>query len=193
MVEFVVMDIEPLGPTKGKLVLAEATVARSSDLGVNDTQYYVRTHLGHLLQPGDSAMGYMLTGTNFNSNELDALEYSNTYASRIPDVMLVKKHYPTRRKNRKRNWKLKRMAKDEGELLPKQTDQQRMDEEYEQFMRDIEEDDDYRATMALYKDEQKKVDPDAMSISEAGGDDDTPRVNMDELLDDMDDLQIREE
>ena len=35
-------------------------VARMQDLGVNDTQYHCRTHLGHLLKTGDTALGYEL-------------------------------------------------------------------------------------------------------------------------------------
>ena len=63
----------------------------------------------------------------------------------IPDVILVKKHFQRRRKHKNRNWRLKRMAKDEGELLPKKADQERMDAEYEMFLRDVEEDDELRA------------------------------------------------
>ncbi|ROT41900.1 nonsense-mediated mRNA decay protein [Sodiomyces alkalinus F11] len=193
LVEFIVMDIDRTGPTKGKWALAEATVARAADLGVNNTTYFVRTHLGHLLQPGDSALGYMITGTNFNNAELDAVEESHAYGSTIPDVMLVKKHYPNRRKNRRRNWKLKRMNKEEGELLPKQNIQDRSQEEYEQFLRDVEDDDELRANMALYRAQQKKADPDAMSIAETeDGDDDAPKISVDELLEDMDELEIRD-
>ncbi|GKT85586.1 nonsense-mediated mRNA decay protein 3 [Colletotrichum tofieldiae] len=192
-VEFIVMDIEPTTITKGKWRLAEVQVARASDLGVNDKTYFARTHMGNLLHAGDSVLGYMLTGTNFNNEEFDAIEGSHAYSSTIPDVMLVKKHYPNRRKHRNRNWKLKRMNKDEGELLPKQADQDRMNEDYEQFLRDVEEDDELRATMALYKAQQAaKVDPDAMSIAETEDDENVPRVDMDELLDDMDELQIKE-
>ncbi|KAF6809176.1 60S ribosomal export protein NMD3 [Colletotrichum musicola] len=191
LVEFIVMDIEPTGVSKGKWHLAEVQVARASDLGVNDKTYFARTHMGNLLHAGDSVMGYMLTGTNFNNPEFDAIEESHAYGSTIPDVMLVKKHYPRRRKNRNRNWKLKRMAKDEGELLPKQADQDRMNEEYEQFLRDVEEDDELRATMAVYRaqNQHKPADPDAMSIAETE-DDEGPRIDMDELLDDMDELHI---
>ncbi|MBH9648523.1 hypothetical protein JAO12_31920, partial [Burkholderia vietnamiensis] len=84
-------------------------------------------------------MGYMLNGSNFNNPEWEAMEESNVYSSTLPDVVLVKKHYPGSKKNRKRNWKLKRMNKDEGDLLPKQADQDRMDREYEQFLQDVEE------------------------------------------------------
>ena len=41
-------------------VLADAWVGRMQDLGVNDTQYHCRTHLGHLLKTGDTALGYEL-------------------------------------------------------------------------------------------------------------------------------------
>lgn len=38
-------------------VLADAWVVRSSDLGSDEENVHVRTHLGHLLQPGDTALG----------------------------------------------------------------------------------------------------------------------------------------
>lgn len=200
MVEFIVMDIEPLGPQKGKWTLSECTVARASDLGANDKTYYARTHLGGLLHAGDSVMGYMLTGTNYNNELYDAIEASSTYGSTIPDVMLVRKHYPNRRRNRKRQWKLKRMAKTEGELLPKKTDQERMDAEYEMFLRDVEEDEELRAALALYKNTnaaKKKREADAMSVAETemtmDDGEDGPKVNMDGLLDDFDELDIQDE
>ena len=196
MVEFIIMDVEPTGVRKGKWLLSEVTVARASDLGVNDQTYFTRTHLGGILHPGDSAMGYLLTGSNYNSSMLDDIENSKAYSSLIPDVVLVKKHYPNRRRNRKRNWKLKRMAKDEGELLPKQADQDRMAAEYESFLRDVEEDEELRAALALYKNTKKTKpqDPDAMSVAETEMtvDDDGPKINMEELLDDFDELDIQD-
>lgn len=193
LVEFVVMDIESTGNHKGKWHHAEATVARASDLGSNDRTYFTRTHLGHLLQAGDSVMGYLLTGSNFNNPDFELIEQSNTYSSTIPDVVLVKKHYPRRRKTRRRNWTLKRMGKDDGELLPKKTDQERMDKEYELFLRDVEEDDELRAALALYR-SQKKAEEE-MSVAETDDDDDegVPQVDMEELLDDFDELKMAED
>lgn len=197
MVEFIVMDIESTGVRKGKWLLSEATVARSSDLGVNDRTYFARTHMGNILHPGDSVMGYLLNGANFNSDSFDAIENSKAYGSTIPDVILVKKHYPNRRKNRKRNWKLKRMAKDEGDLLPKASDQAKMDADYENFLRDVEEDEELRAALALYKTTKKtkQVDPDAMSVAETEMtvDDEGPKINMEELLDDFEELEIKDQ
>lgn len=197
LVEFVVLDCEPLGPTKGKWVLGELQLARASDFGVNDNTYFARTHLGGMLHAGDSVMGYMLTGTNYNNPQLEAVEASGTYASTIPDVVVVKKHFPNRRRNRRRQWRVKRMAKDEGELLPKKTDQDRMEREFEQFLRDIEEDDEFRQGVQLYKHPKKQQQPDEMSIATTEDDegdegDDVPKVDMEELLDDFDELALEE-
>jgi len=192
LTEFIVMDIDLLGPQKGRWALAEATVARASDLGSNDKTYYTRTHLGNVLHPGDSVMGYLLTGTNFNNPQFDALEESHTYSSQIPDVMLVKKFYARKKKAKNRNWRLKRMTRDEGDLLPKKSDQERMDKDYEMFLRDVEEDEELRQTMALYKaQQQQKIDAEAMSVVETDdGEDETPHIDMEELLDEFDELAV---
>ncbi|KAK5078878.1 ribosome-binding protein [Lithohypha guttulata] len=197
LVEFVVLDIEPLGPTShnGRFVLAECTVARASDLGVNDKTYFCRTHLGSVLHAGDSVMGYQLTGTNFNNSQLDDIEKNNAYASQIPDVLLVKKHYARKRKPKTRSWRLKRMAKDEGELLPKKADQDRMDADYEMFLRDVEEDPELRQTLALYKAQQRKKQADEMSMvtTEDSGDEEVPKIDVNDLLDDFDDMDINDQ
>jgi len=186
------MDIEPLGHQNGRWMLAEATVARASDLGSNNKTYYTRTHLGNVLHPGDSVMGYLLSGTNFNNTQFEEIEASNAYSSMIPDVMLVKKFYARKKKSKARNWHLKRINKDEGELLPKKADQERMERDYEMFLRDVEEDQDLRSTLALYKAQQAKRDADAMSVMETDdGEDETPHIDMDELIDDLGDLHVQ--
>ncbi|KAL9098188.1 MAG: hypothetical protein Q9163_006102 [Psora crenata] len=202
LVEFVVMDIEPVGPHKGRFLLGEATVARASDLGANDTTYFTRTHLGGVLHPGDLVMGYHLTGTNFNNPNYEALELNSAYASKIPDVMLVKKSYARKKKNKSRDWKLKRLNKDEGELLPKKQDQQRLERDFEMFLRDVEEDRELRSTVALYKAQQQKKERDKMQgvetasiaeTEETGNDEDIPKIDMEELLDDFDELNVEDE
>lgn len=206
LVEFVVMDIEPVGLPKGRFLLAEATVARASDLGVNDTTYFVRTHLGAVLHAGDSVMGYHLTGTNFNNPQFEALEENSTYASQIPDLVLVKKHYPRKKKSGKnRNWRLKRMNKDEGEMLPRKQDQERMERDFEMFLRDVEEDTELRSTVALYKaqQEQRRVEKMELDAVEAAsvaqteeteeGEDELPKIDMEELLDEFDELNVNDE
>jgi nonsense-mediated mRNA decay protein 3 len=181
LVEFIVLDIEPSGPTRGKFVLADAEVApstsfmsntnsRVTDVDVDmvshhgslDTTYHTRTHLGGILQPGDTVMGYYLTRSNFNSPAFESLD-----PGRIPDVILVKKSYPNRRKkNKQRNWKLKSIAKEaeEGAGMNEGSgygrgalgrrgglDQKRVERDYEIFLQSIEEDKDMRSAINLYK------------------------------------------
>ena len=204
LMEFVIMDIEPISPPKGRFILAEATVARASDLGSNDTTYFCRTHLGGILHAGDSVMGYHITGTNFNSPQFEALELNNALANRIPDVVLVKKHYARKKKSGKnRNWRLKRMNKEEGEMLPRKQDQEREERDYEMFLRDVEEDVELRNTVALYKAQQDKRQADKMEVDAAEAasvartedteDDDVPKIDMEELLDEFDELNVDEE
>lgn len=84
------------------------------------------------------------------------------------------------------------MDKDEGDLLPKKADQERMDADYEMFLRDVEEDAELRQTLALYKAKhQKNKDVDMMSMTTGDdGDDEVPKINVDELLDDFEDLNV---
>ena len=199
LVEFIMLDIEPVGPQKGRFLLAEATVARASDLGVNDTTYLTRTHLGNVLHPGDTVMGYHLTGTNFNNPNFETLEQSNTYSSRIPDVVLVKKTYTRKRKTKSRNWRLRRMNKEEDEMLPRKQDQDRMERDFEMFLRDVEEDTELRSTVALYKAQTEKGQRDKMDVVETGSVDETetvgeeiPQISMDELRDEFDELDVED-
>ena len=200
LVEFIVLDIEPLGQQKGRNFLAEATVSRASDMGSNDSTYYTRTHLGGILHVGDSVMGYHMSGTNYNNELFDKLEESK-YASTIPDVILVKKHYTRSQKAKsKRNWRLKRMAKEESEMLPRKQDQERMERDFELFLRDVEEDEELRAGMALYKaqqeQQQQQKDADAMDVEDSDvddGDDEGLAIPMEQLLDDFEDMKMSEE
>lgn len=198
LVEFIVLDIDAVGEGNGRFMLAEATVARVSDLGVNDTTYFTRTHLGSVLHPGDSVLGYHLTGTNFNNPNFESLENSNAYASTIPDVMLVKKFYARKKKPKSRTWRLKRMAKEESEMLPRKQDQAKMEADFEMFLRDVEEDNELRNTLAVYKARQEKkakaekMDVDAASVAMTEDDDEdgAPKIDMNELLEEFDHLSV---
>jgi len=192
LVEFTVLDIEPSGTTKGKWVLADAQVAlsgafRSSgiqqddDDGIMDyesstvanTIFHTRTHLGGILQPGDTVLGYHLSNANFNSDDFASLP-----SHRVPDIILVKKTYPNRRKkNRTRNWKLRSIAKEAGEEGDTGSgrgvvgrlggrDQKKVEEDYELFLRDIEEDEELRGAVNLYR---TKVEKPGQGSGMAGG------------------------
>lgn len=109
MIRWVVLDVEMIdpnedsglygGPNSGvsKYAMANALVARESDMGQNDSTYSCVTHLGHLIQPGDIVMGYdlessaaslSLSTASMGVVDLEEVVHSNVV---IPDVVLVKK------------------------------------------------------------------------------------------------------
>eukprot|EP01038_Epipyxis_sp_PR26KG_P006742 gene6742-9237_t len=81
-------------------VFAEVVVARETDLGENDDSYTTYTHLGHLLQPGDTVLGYDVAHSVMDESHVNKLGFD------LPDVILVRKSYPESskaKKSRKKN------------------------------------------------------------------------------------------
>merc|ERR1712244_174115 len=75
---------------------------------------------------------------------------------RMPDVIVVKKHYPYYSKTTKRKWKLKSMAKEKEYNVDKyQAEKEQIDNEL--FMREIEQDFDLRCRINVYKDHNYKA------------------------------------
>lgn len=181
MIEYYVLDVEPLGPINGKRVLCDVHVARMSDFGRNDEEFIARSHLGAILSPGDTVMGYDLARANFNNDEYDHLNTAN-----LPDVVLVRKAYPARRKKtRQRNWKIQQLGKEVDEMLPRKQDQAKIENDMELFMRDIEEDPEFRSTINIFKQENvqpQTVDNDEMTDAE---DEEFPEISLEEMLDEM--------
>ncbi|CAG8787027.1 8817_t:CDS:2, partial [Gigaspora margarita] len=175
LVEYYVLDVEPLGPTRGKYILADILVARSSDFGKNDITFYARSHLGGILSPGDNVMGYDLSSSNFNDFAYDSLNQNY-----LPDVVLVKKSYPQKRRKNRRNWKLKSLAKEEEKL-----DLEKMDQDYELFLRDLEEDSELRQNVNLYKANNNNAMDIDTTVEENNDEDDFPEVKLEELLDEL--------
>lgn len=167
--EFVVLDVELLGPMRGRNVLCDVMIARSSDMGQS---YIVRSHLGAFIHPGDTVLGYFLVNTNFNSDAWESLP-----AGAHPDVVLVKKSYP--KKNKRRVFKLKRMAKERDEGL---IDNGRDENDYDAFLEELEEDPELRQTINLYKDHEALQQK---QIMQEQGEDDGPEIDVTELLDDL--------
>jgi len=177
LVAYIVLDIEQESPEisidGSRYQLAYAQVARVSDFGKNDTIFTVRTHLGHLLNPGDHALGYDLYGANLNDDDMDTAmaRYS------LPEVVLVKKSYEKR--PRTRRWKLKRLPVEEDAANKAKGEEERRLDEYEAFLRDLELDPEMRFKMDLYKNEDYRSE----MASTVG--DDIPTVPIDELLEDL--------
>ncbi|KAL5698898.1 hypothetical protein ACHQM5_029874 [Ranunculus cassubicifolius] len=140
LVEYQVLSISPIISESivggSKYGLAEVEIARESDFG---TTFLVKTHLGHILKDGDYVLGYDLIAAA-NTNEIELDSYS--------DVMLVKKSYEKTREKRGgkgRSWKLKLLEKDVDE---------KMNSEYEQFLRDLEENPELTFNISLYRNKE---------------------------------------
>lgn len=184
LIEFTVLDINPLPATNAKFQLAEVQVARKSDFGRNDTTFYTRTHLGYILKVGDTALGYDVSTAIFNDADLAPLKNRS-----IPEIILVKKTYPERRtKRRQRHWRVKTLNKIVDEDM-KPAEVEKSNRDFEIFMNDIEEDPEYRSQFNLYKaDNAEQI----MKSNKAQEEDDMaenaedfPDVGLEELIDDL--------
>lgn len=185
LVEYTILDVTPLGPTHRKWALAEVQLARSVDLGVNDTIFFAKTHLGHLLQPGDLAMGYDLASGNYNESDLAPMRNKA-----MPDVVLVKKVFPKRSRHA-RIWDVKRLEIEEGEGKRSET---KLQKEFDEFKDELEEDKEYRSNVTLVKAANavinKPKEDNMMDEDEEEEDPAFPGVSVDELVDDMVDMAL---
>lgn len=123
LVEYIVMDIEVVlardrktfpgqGKVSSKHAIADIWVVKASELGINDNPVHTKTHLGHLLKPGDSVLGYNIEDANINDPNFDKL-----HKDKIPDVVLVKKFYGDISGRRSsRYWKLKHLSEETTNL-----------------------------------------------------------------------------
>ncbi|KNH09382.1 hypothetical protein XU18_0067 [Perkinsela sp. CCAP 1560/4] len=143
LVEFFVIDIVARkGVVNGKLQLAEATICMEDEIG-QGREWIVNTHLGNVLKPGDSAMGYLLPSVNSTNEDFDVMVSRGQCRG---DVLLVHKRLP---KRRERRWKI--------DFLKKEADKQFSEEQdMEQFMDDIERDAEYRKEFIVH--DQVKID-----------------------------------
>ncbi|KAJ3235055.1 hypothetical protein HDU81_000873 [Chytriomyces hyalinus] len=198
LVEFYVIDVQHERVHNGRFGLATAEVSRSKDLSQT---YLVRTHLGNILRPGDHVLGYDLRNANFNDENWDKFI---TKKNAVPDIVLVRKSYPNARKKLKgRSWKLKTITvEEEVEAMGKsKAEKAKADQDYELFLRDIEEDPELRGMMNLYKQPSKHnahgASTDAMQDGEDSDEEpeeDFPEINEDELLEElMDGMAIGDE
>lgn len=117
LIEYIVMDIEVIlhkdrnffpgqGKVSQKHVVADVWLVKASELGINENTVHARTHLGHLLKPGDSVLAYNIEDANINDDHYDKLKKEH-----IPDVVIVKKYYgDTSALQSSRVWKLKHLS-----------------------------------------------------------------------------------
>ncbi|GAB0498060.1 hypothetical protein MMPV_009400 [Pyropia vietnamensis] len=209
LTEYTVLDIETTGEATGRFAAAEVTVARSSDLGVNDSTVLVRSHLGHVLHVGDLVSGYDVRSAIYN----DSLLAGHKASFELPDVVLVRKTYPRRNRARGRKWRLARlaveMADDDARVArgaagvrdPATRDA----EQRELFLQELEQDAELRSNVNLYRADSSilgaagPADTEAMTDATPGDvahdaavdvddedADDYPEVPLEELLEALD-------
>ncbi|XP_012231936.1 60S ribosomal export protein NMD3 [Linepithema humile] len=181
LTEYIVMDIEPLkdeekkvfpgqGSISNKHVIADVWLVKSSELGINNNSIHTRTHLGHVLKPGDSALGYTLKDTNINDANFDKLSEDT-----IPDIILVKKFYGYDKaaRRRARVWRLKHIN---DEVISMNTE----NNDYNEFLDELEEDPDMRRNINIFRDTEKQIPVDTNEIDPS-----IPQITLEEMLDDL--------
>ncbi|CAD1475981.1 unnamed protein product, partial [Heterotrigona itama] len=189
LIEYTVMDIEQIkykdrkffpgqGAISHKHVIADVWLVRSSDLGLNENLIHTRTHLGHILKPGDTVLGYALSESNINDENFEMLNKDV-----IPDVILIKKNYTQDRtaRRRMRAWKLKHMIQETDSMDTDNND-------YYEFLEDIEEDPEMRQNINIFKDSRKSIPVDTNELSDPS----YPQISLEEMLEDLaiDDIEI---
>jgi len=170
--------------------LAEVELVREHEIGDEFAKILeTRTHLGGLLKEGDIVAGYDLNTLSSLSEDLQInTEFQRiTKKMKIPDVIIIKKHYS--RFHRHRKWKLKALAKEKNEDYDK-NDQLKDMQDQEEFYRELEEDKEMRARINIYK---HKKDHDSSSVVSDNVDEngqEIPSIPMDELIEEFLDLKI---
>ncbi|KAL9653875.1 hypothetical protein ABK040_012935 [Willaertia magna] len=207
----------------GKYMLCEVQVVRSDEM--DSDPIIVKSHLGRLLKPGDTVLGYDLHRLQFEEETIK--EYKHSQMNKLPEVILVRKVY---KKRHERNWKLKTLASEKNfgvkgdfnaneaideqkEVVMKKKknkkesnekigigtggadkfDVKRREKDIEEFYRELEEDEEMRAKINIYKKEltakketKTEEEDDDISVEE---DDYAPTITETELLDEEKELK----
>jgi len=127
--------------------------------------------------------------TNFNDADLESWNKTKKF---LPDLILVRKAFPNRRKkNHRRAWKLKDLPKEPADLPVKKNEAARAESDYESFLQDLEEDPSMRAQINLFKvpnAEEIKKQTESVMVDEGEGEEDEgefPDVGLEELMEDL--------
>jgi nonsense-mediated mRNA decay protein 3 len=164
--DFTVLDVESRSG-----VVSNVEIARTIDLGVNDDRLVVRTQLGDQLKAGDLIHCYDLTRINFSGPNEEGIEQS----LRDIDIIIVKKTWASK-KNKRRNWVLKRLKKEKAEDM----DDEKEDRDFEEFHMDLATNPDMRREINIYKRSDKNLAP--IHEEDSGSE---PDIDLAELLDEM--------
>ncbi|WZZ29821.1 hypothetical protein YC2023_013222 [Brassica napus] len=159
-----------------KYALSYVHIARESDIGKMLT---VQTHLGHILKTGDQALGYDIYGANVNDDEM--AEYR--LHGRLPEAILIKKCYDKERERKKekpRAFTTKKLPMEMDESRGgRGVDPGKMENEYEEFLRDLEENPELRFNISLYKNKDYQESDETASMTDGEG---APTLPIEELF-----------
>ncbi len=193
---YYVFDVVPRGPREGKFQLSDVTIAREADFGANDRMTTVVSHLGTVLRPGSHVWGFATEGLNYS--DLDMSAFRNRA---MPEVVLVKKAFLGRRRNRRgRHWKLATLGMEEEDAT--RNAEAARDKDREEFMDELEEDPEFRATVNLLavpnaeeilaqsRVRKMATGSDNEDDQDDDDDDDFPTVEMSELIQQTDAMRI---
>ncbi|GMH50260.1 hypothetical protein TrVE_jg7954 [Triparma verrucosa] len=194
MGRYVVLDQTPVWEEKNnakrqtskqKRRVAELTLMKESDMGSSDSQVVVRSHLGYLCKSGDTVLCYNLTDTNIVDDEArENLEKTN-----MQDVVVVRKLYGGGKGGEEgkklRNWRLQRLDVEIADDLRGKKEEEKMNVDEEDFLRELESDREMRERVNLYKLSEAKKRT-SSSDSESENEEDDQKVQLEELLDSLD-------
>ncbi|KAI1724768.1 NMD3 family domain-containing protein [Ditylenchus destructor] len=182
MTEFYVLEVDDVANTKpqpghgyisNRHRLADVWVVRSNQVGQSDARTVCcRTHLGHLLSPGDTVLGFDVANSNLNNSVFEKVKTEN-----VPDVVLVRKAYDRANRSRKRQWKLKR--------LYDQVETESMQNDFTGFMEDLEEDPLIREKINIYR-KKDRARTESIATTTDGGEPIPDGPTLAEMLDDLD-------
>uniref|UniRef100_A0A4W4FL48 60S ribosomal export protein NMD3 n=1 Tax=Electrophorus electricus TaxID=8005 RepID=A0A4W4FL48_ELEEL len=171
--EFIVMDIDIIrdlrlgagaGLRSNRHTLAEVWVQKTSEMDTSQ-QYHCRTFLGHLLNIGDLVIKGVRLVLGLCVACCDVISFCVQ--------VLIKKSYDRAKRIKRRNWKLKELARDKEGL---DTDDER---QYQDFLEDLEEDEALRKNVNIFRDASK------IPVESDTDDEGVPRVSLAEMLEDL--------
>jgi len=128
--EFLVFNTEPWGTLTSGNKVKNIMIGRVGDW----KNFNVKTYLGDAVKEGSYVMGYDMTSLNLSDNSI---------LKGLPEVILVKK---IAKNTKRRIWKLKQLEKEGSE--------NRTQEDYEEFLDDLEADPEMRSHVNMYRNEK---------------------------------------
>lgn len=142
--KFVVVSIECTGPKVGRFQPADIEL---TDEDTYQDRIIVKSHLGNDLKEGDSCFAYDIRSSVISDDAMEVFKKKN-----LPEVIIAGKvpQSSGNKKKRPRPWHLKHV----GDLPQFSSDQ----EDFEEFMNDLEENPELRSGVPIYKNEDANDD-----------------------------------